>query len=110
MEMLIIGINQGDRSATEVASYFHVIMECPKVLKGKSYRTANRLALLYGTLCWAMEYRHIHFMNVTVYAMLDLQAYKKEKIRNDVIGKRIGIINVGAKLLKMVWSCKMKTK
>jgi hypothetical protein len=36
----------------------------PIKLKEKFYRTSIRLAMLYGTECWAVKKQHIHKMSV----------------------------------------------
>ena len=41
----------------------------PNKLKGKFYKI-TRLAMLYGTKCWAIKKHHIHKMNVTEMRML----------------------------------------
>lgn len=45
-------------------------------LKGKFYKTAIRPTLLYGTECWDLKYCHIH----------------KNKIRSEVIRKKVGVL------------------
>ncbi|KAM1952113.1 hypothetical protein ACFX15_006643 [Malus domestica] len=42
----------------------------PLKLKGKFYRTTIRLAMLYGTECWAVKHQHVHKMGVAEMRML----------------------------------------
>jgi hypothetical protein len=42
----------------------------PNKLKGKFYRTSIRLALMYGTECWATKEQHIQKMSVAEMRML----------------------------------------
>ena len=38
----------------------------PTKLKGKLYRIAIRLAMLYGIECWAVKKLHVHKMGVAI--------------------------------------------
>jgi len=55
--------------------------------KGKFYRTAVRLTLLYGTECWAVKSQHENQVSVTEMRMLCWMSGKTrhDRIRNDTI-------------------------
>lgn len=42
----------------------------PLKLKGKFSKIVIRLAMLYGTICWAIQKQHVHKMSVTEMIML----------------------------------------
>ncbi|KAM1139557.1 hypothetical protein ACFX19_040433 [Malus domestica] len=64
-----------------------VLCDCrrPLKLKGKFYRTAIRLAMLYGTECWVVKHQHVHKMGVAEMRMLRGMCghTRKDKIVNE---------------------------
>ena len=54
----------------------------PIKLKRKFYKIAIRLAMLYGTECWAVKKQHIHKMSVVEMRMLRwISGTQKDRIR-----------------------------
>ncbi|KAM1519454.1 hypothetical protein ACFX1Z_022250 [Malus domestica] len=72
----------------------------PLKLKGKFYRTAIRLAMLYGTECWAVKHQHVHKMGVAEIRMLRWMCghTRKDKIRNEDIRGKVGVAEIEGKL------------
>ncbi|KAK9140212.1 hypothetical protein Scep_009893 [Stephania cephalantha] len=94
------------RSATVVICDRNV----PTKLKGKFYRTAIRLAMLYGSECWAVKQQQLHKMNVAKMRMLRWMCGKtrKDRIRNIEIQKQVGVAPIDTKIrgraVAVVWS------
>jgi hypothetical protein len=73
----------------------------PIKLKGKFYRTAIRLVMLYGAEYWPTKRRHAQQLSVA-----EMRIHKKRyQIRNDDIRERLGVIPVEAKLVqhRLTW-------
>ena len=72
----------------------------PLKLKGKFYRTAIRLAMLYGTECWAVKHQHVHKMGVAEMRMLRWMCghTRKDKIRNEDIRGTVGVAEIVGKM------------
>ena len=69
-------------------------------IKGEFYRTAIRLALSYGSECWAIKKQQEHKMDVTEMKMLRwMSGYTlKDRIRNDHIRERVEIAPISEKM------------
>ena len=72
----------------------------PLKLKGKSYRTAIRPALLYGTECWAYKKEHIQKLGVTEMRMLRWMCGNtlRDRIKNEVTRMKVGVADIASKL------------
>ena len=72
----------------------------PLKLKGKFYKTAIRLAMLYGAECWATNKQQVHKMSVAEMRMLRWMSGKtrKDKIRNEFIRGSLGVAPIGDKM------------
>ncbi|KAM2693357.1 hypothetical protein EV2_007535 [Malus domestica] len=72
----------------------------PLKLKGKFYRTSIRLAMLYGTECWAVKHQHVHEMGVAEMRMLRWICghTRNDKIRNKDIRGKVGVAEIVGKL------------
>ncbi|KAL6556647.1 hypothetical protein OROGR_005935 [Orobanche gracilis] len=72
----------------------------PNRLKGKFYRTAIRLALLYGTECWAVKQCHVHKMSVAEMRMLRWMCghMRKDRVRNEIIRTKVGVTCIENKM------------
>ncbi|KAL6532820.1 hypothetical protein OROGR_013780 [Orobanche gracilis] len=76
--------------------------DMPHRLKGKFYRTTIRLALLYGTECWAVKQCHVQKMNVAEMRMLRWMCghTKKDRLRNEVIREKIRVASIEDKMME----------
>src|SRR3954466_15564371 len=74
----------------------------PQKLKGKFYRTRIRPAMLYGAECWPTKRRHVQQLGVAEMRMLRWACghTRKDRIRNDVIRKRVGVAPIEEKLVQ----------
>ncbi|KAL5193570.1 hypothetical protein HKD37_20G055768 [Glycine soja] len=74
----------------------------PIKLKGKFYRTAVRLAILYGTECWAVKSQHENKVGVAEMRMLRWMCGKtrQDKIRNEAIRERVGVAPIVEKMVE----------
>ena len=72
----------------------------PLSLKGKFYRTAVRLSLLYGTECWAIKKQHTHKISVAEMRMLRWMCGKTrmDKVRNEDIRSLVGVAPIEDKM------------
>ncbi|KAL3503855.1 hypothetical protein ACH5RR_033696 [Cinchona calisaya] len=72
----------------------------PLRLKGKFYRTAIRLEMLYGSEYWAMNYTHEQKMGVAEMRMLRWMCgyTKMDKIRNEHIREKIVVAPTDEKM------------
>ncbi|KAG5606935.1 hypothetical protein H5410_028427 [Solanum commersonii] len=72
----------------------------PSRLKGKFYRVVVRPALLYGVECWPVKNAHVQKMHVAEMRMLRWMCghTRSDKIRNEVIGEKVGVASVVDKL------------
>ena len=72
----------------------------PQKLKGKFYRTAIRLAMLYGMLA----YEKIHVQQISVAEMRMLRWIcghtRRDRVRNDDIRDRLGVAPIEEKLVQ----------
>ena len=68
----------------------------PLKLKGKFYRTAIRLAMLYDTKCWAVKHQHVHKMGVAEMRMLRGMCghTRKDKIGHEDIRGKVGVAEI----------------
>jgi hypothetical protein len=74
----------------------------PQRLKGKFYRTAIRLAMLYGAECWPTQRRHIQQLSVAEMRMLRWFCghIRRDRVRNKEIRDRIGVAPIEGKLIQ----------
>ncbi|KAH1250173.1 Craniofacial development protein 2 [Glycine max] len=74
----------------------------PLKLKGKFYRTAVRLAILYGTECWTVKSQHENKVGVAEMRMLRWMCGKtrQDKIRNEAIRERVGVAPIVEKMVE----------
>ncbi|KAH1228604.1 hypothetical protein GmHk_10G028576 [Glycine max] len=74
----------------------------PIKLKRKFYRTAVRLAILYGTECWAVKSQHETKVGVAEMRMLRWMCGKtrQDKIRNGAIRERVGVAPIVEKMVE----------
>ena len=72
----------------------------PIKLKGKFYRIAIRLAMLYGIECWVIKKMHIHKMSVMEMRMLRWISgnTRKDRIQNEKIRLNIGLTPIDVKM------------
>ena len=71
-------------------------------VKGKFYRTAIRLAMLYGSECWTLKSHHEHKIEVAKMRMLRwMCGYTiKDRICNDHIRKRVRVASITYKMVE----------
>jgi hypothetical protein len=69
-------------------------------LKSKIYRTAIRLAMLYGAECWPTKKRHVQQLSVTEMRMIQWICgnTRRDRIQNNDMHERLGVIPVKEKL------------
>ncbi|AQK72954.1 Retrovirus-related Pol polyprotein LINE-1 [Zea mays] len=74
----------------------------PHKLKGKFYRTAIRLAMLYGAECWPTKIRHVQQLSVAEMRMLRWICghTRRDRVRNDDIRERVGVAPIEEKLMQ----------
>ena len=74
----------------------------PHKLKGKFYRTAIRLAMLYGAECWATKRQHVQKISVAKMRMLrwSCDHTRRDRIRNDDIRDRLGVAPIEEKIVQ----------
>ena len=75
----------------------------PTKLKGKFYCTTVRPIILYGSECWALKgQQHKNKVGVVEMRMLRWMCdnTRQDKIRNDVIWKKIGVAPIEEKITK----------
>ena len=72
----------------------------PQKLKGKFYRTAIRLAMLYGAECWPTKRRYVQQLNVAEMRMLRWFCghTRRDRVRNEAIRERVGVAPIEEKL------------
>jgi len=72
----------------------------PQKLKGKFYRTAIRLAMLYGAECWPTKRRHVQQLSVAEMRILRWSCghTRRDRVRNEVIRDRVGVAPIEEKL------------
>ena len=72
----------------------------PSKLKGKFYRTAIKLALLYGTECWPVKKIFEHKMKVTEMRMLRWMCEHTlmDRIRNQEFRDKPGVALISEKM------------
>ncbi|XP_070041089.1 uncharacterized protein [Nicotiana tomentosiformis] len=72
----------------------------PPRLKGKFYRVVVRPTMLYGVECWSVKKSHVQKMRVAEMRRLRWMCGHtyKDKIRNKVIGEKVGVAPVEDKL------------
>jgi hypothetical protein len=71
----------------------------PNKLKDKFYRTTIKLAMLYGTKCWATKGQHIKKMSVTEMRMLRwiYGHTRRDRIRDDDIHDKLRVTPIQEK-------------
>ncbi|KAF3612549.1 Bifunctional D-cysteine desulfhydrase/1-aminocyclopropane-1-carboxylate deaminase, mitochondrial [Capsicum annuum] len=69
-------------------------------LKGKFYRVAVRLAMLYGAECWPVKNSHIQKLKVAEMRMLRWMCGHtgKDRVRNEIIREKMGVASVEDKM------------
>jgi hypothetical protein len=74
----------------------------PQKLKGKFYRTAIRLAMLYGAECSPTKRRHVQQLGVAEMRMLRWMCChtRRDRVRNDDIRDRVGVALIAEKLVQ----------
>ena len=74
----------------------------PQKLKSKFYRTAIRLAMLYGAECWPTKKRHIQQLSVAEMRILRWFCghIRKDRVRNEAIPKKIGVAPIEEKVIQ----------
>ena len=72
----------------------------PLWLKEKFYRTAIRLALLYGTECWVIKRYHAQKMSLAEMRMLRWMYgnTRRDKVRTEDIRTKIGVASIEEKM------------
>ena len=72
----------------------------PLKVKGKYYRVAVRPAMLYGSECWPVNYKHVNKMAVAEMRMVRWMCgyTRKDRIRNDFIREKLGIAPIEDKM------------
>ena len=72
----------------------------PQKLKGKFYRTAIRLAILYGAECWPTKRWHVQQLSVAEMRILRWSCghTRRDRVRNEVIRDRVGVAPIEEKL------------
>jgi hypothetical protein len=71
----------------------------PPKLKGKFYRTAIQLIMLYGAECWPIKRRHVQQLSIAKMCMLRWICghTRRDHIQNDDIRERLGVAPVEEK-------------
>ena len=69
MRTLAIESKQGGSSGDKLSGIL-CDKRVPQNLKGKFYRTAIRLAMLYGAECWPTKIQHVQQLSVAEMRML----------------------------------------
>jgi hypothetical protein len=74
----------------------------PLKLKGKFYRTAIRLTMLYEVECWPTKMRHVQQLSVAEMRMLRwiCDNTRRDRVQNDDIRERLGVAPVEEKLVQ----------
>jgi hypothetical protein len=74
----------------------------PQKLKGKFYRTAIRLAMLYGHECWPTKRQYIQQLSVAEIRMVRWICghTRLDRVRNDDIHDRLGVAPIEEKLIQ----------
>jgi hypothetical protein len=74
----------------------------PQKLKGKFYRMAIRLVMLYGAECWPTKRRHIQQLSVAEMRMLRWLCghIGRDRVRNEDIQDRVGVAPIEEKLIQ----------
>jgi hypothetical protein len=74
----------------------------PQKLKGKFYRTAIRLVILYGAECWPTKRLHVQQLSVAEMRMLRwiCDHTRRDRVRNDDIREGLGVAPVEEKLVQ----------
>jgi hypothetical protein len=72
----------------------------PLKVKGKYYRAMVRPAMLYGSECWAINYRHVQKMSVVEMKMLRWMCghTRKDRISNEFIRNRVRVAPIEDKM------------
>ncbi|KAF3636096.1 putative protein-like [Capsicum annuum] len=72
----------------------------PPKLKGKFYRVAVRLAMLYGAECWPVKNSHIQKLKVAEMRMLRWMCgfTRADGVRNEIIREKVGVVSVEDKM------------
>ena len=72
----------------------------PQKLKDKFYRTAIRLAMLYGAECWPTKRRHVQQLSVAEMRMLRWFCghTRRDRVRNEAIQERVEVTPIEEKL------------
>jgi hypothetical protein len=71
-------------------------------LKGKFYRTAIKLAMMYGAECWTTKGQHIQKISVVKMQMLHwiCDHTRIDRIKNDDIRDKLGVAQIQEKLVQ----------
>ena len=79
----------------------------PKKLKSKIYKSVLRPVMLYGAECWAMRKKEDDLLRRTEMRMLRriLGVSLKDKIRNEEIRKRCGVVDIIEKVREARLRC-----
>ncbi|KAF3676507.1 putative pre-mRNA-processing factor 6-like [Capsicum annuum] len=74
----------------------------PLNLKGKFYRVAVRLAILYGVECWPAKNSHIQKLKMVEMRMLCWMCgfTREDRVRNEFFREKVGVALVEAKMRK----------
>jgi hypothetical protein len=74
----------------------------PLKLKDKFYRTAIRLAILYGAECWPTKRRHVQQLSIVEMRMLRWICghTRRDRVQNNNIRERLGVAPVEKKLVQ----------
>jgi hypothetical protein len=74
----------------------------PLKLKGKFYKTAIRLTMLYGAEYWPTKRRHVHQLSVAEMRMLRWICghTRRDRVQNDDIHEGLGVAPVEEKLMQ----------
>jgi hypothetical protein len=72
----------------------------PLRIKGKYYKAAVRPAMMYGSECWPVNYRHVQRMAVAEMKMLRWMSghTRKDRIHNEVIRGKLGVAPIEDKM------------
>jgi hypothetical protein len=74
----------------------------PQKLKGKFYRTAIRLVMLYSAKCWPTKRRHVQQLSVAEMRTLRWCCghTRRDRVWNDDIRDSVGVAPIDEKLIQ----------
>ncbi|KAF3632917.1 hypothetical protein FXO37_27265 [Capsicum annuum] len=94
---------QEDEVVVKLVSEILCDKKVPPKLKGKFYRVAVRLAMIYGAECWPVKNSHVQKLKVEEIRMLRWMCgfTRADRVRNEIIREKVGVASVEDKIRKV---------